>query len=79
VSGSRSRRIRPALGRASGTDESTLSDTLRATVERRIEWVPIQPGKPAQTCIESFDGRLREECLTVSGFQDLFAADRPQP
>jgi hypothetical protein len=37
----------------------------------------IQPGKPTQNArIESFHGRLREECLAVSWFQNLFDARR---
>jgi transposase InsO family protein len=39
--------------------------------------VHIQPGKPTQNAhVESFHGRLREECLTVSWFQNLFDARR---
>src|SRR5260370_18155549 len=42
-------------------------------VERQIELVHIQPGKPTQNAhVESFHGRLREECLAVSWFQNLF-------
>jgi len=39
--------------------------------------VHIQPGKPMQNgrC-ESFNGRLREECLRVSWFENLFDARR---
>ncbi len=37
----------------------------------------IQPGKPTQNAhVESFHGRLREECLAVSWFQNLFDARR---
>ena len=37
----------------------------------------IQPGKPTQYAhVESFHGRLREECLRVSWFQNLFDARR---
>ena len=37
----------------------------------------IQPGKPTQNArVESFHGRLRDECLTVSWFQNLFDARR---
>ena len=44
-------------------------------VERKIELVHIQPGKPTQNArVESFHGRLREECLTLSWFQNLFDA-----
>jgi putative transposase len=46
-------------------------------VERQIELLHIQPGKPTQNArIESFHGRLREECLAVSWFQNLFDARR---
>jgi putative transposase len=46
-------------------------------VEREIELVHIQPGKPTQNAhVESFHGRLREECLNVSWFQNLFDARR---
>jgi putative transposase len=39
--------------------------------------VHIQPGKPTQNAhVESFHGRLREECLPVSWFQNLFDARR---
>jgi putative transposase len=44
-------------------------------VERQIELVHIQPGKPTQNGrVESFNGRLREECLNLSWFQNLFDA-----
>jgi putative transposase len=44
-------------------------------VEQRIELAHIQPGKPRQNGhVESFNGRLREECLNVSWFQNLFDA-----
>ena len=46
-------------------------------MERQIELVHIQPGKPTQNArVESFNGRLREECLNVSWFQNLFDARR---
>ena len=46
-------------------------------VERKIELLHIQPGKPTQNArVESFHGRLREECLRVSWFQNLFDARR---
>jgi len=35
------------------------------------------PGKPTQNArVESYHGRLRDECLTVSWFQNLFDARR---
>lgn len=46
-------------------------------MERQIELVHIPPGKPTQNArIESFHGRLREECLAVSWLQNLFDARR---
>jgi hypothetical protein len=42
----------------------------------RSELVHIQPGKPTQNARGSFHGRLRDECLTVSWFQNLFDARR---
>ncbi len=37
----------------------------------------IRPGKPIENAyIESFNGRLREECLNVSWFRNLFDARR---
>ncbi|MGE5110016.1 MAG: integrase core domain-containing protein [Acidobacteriaceae bacterium] len=44
-------------------------------IERRIDAVHIQPGKPTQNAhVESFHGRLRDECLNVSWFWNLFDA-----
>jgi transposase InsO family protein len=46
-------------------------------MEKKIEVVHIQPGKPTQNVrVESFHGRLRKECLNVSWFQNLFDAKR---
>ena len=57
--------------------ELTSRHFLAWCVERQIELVHIQPGKPTQNArIESFHGRLREECLAVSWFQNLFDARR---
>ena len=57
--------------------ELTSRHFLAWCVERQIELVHIQPGKPTQNAhVESFHGRLREECLTVSWFQNLFDAWR---
>jgi hypothetical protein len=44
-------------------------------IEKRSDAVHIQPGKPTQNAhIESFNGRLRDECLNVSWFWNLFDA-----
>jgi putative transposase len=55
--------------------ELTSRHFLAWCVERQIELTHIQPGKPTQNAhVESFHGRLREECLSVSWFQNLFDA-----
>jgi putative transposase len=57
--------------------ELTSRHFLAWCLDRRIELVHIQPGKPTQNAqVESFHGRLREECLRVSWFQNLFDARR---
>ena len=62
---------------AATTAELTSRHFLAWCVERQIELIHIQPGKPTQNArVESFHGRLREECLTVSWFQNLFDARR---
>jgi len=46
-------------------------------IERRIDAIHIQPGKPTQNPhVESLHGRLRDECLNVSWFWHLFDARR---
>lgn len=45
--------------------------------ERRVRLQFIEPGKPTQNCfIESFNGRLREECLNANWFLTLADARR---
>jgi putative transposase len=57
--------------------EFTSRHFLAWAVERQIELIHIQPGKPTQNArVESFHGRLREECLAVNWFQNLFDARR---
>ena len=66
------RRIRTDNG-----PEFTSRAYLAWSLERRIELVHIRPGKPIENAIvESFNGRLREECLNVSWFRNLFDARR---
>jgi len=72
------RRARPAAGdplrQRPGTDQPSLPG-LGAGVEDRLRH--IQTGKPTQNAhVESFHGRLREECLRVSWFVNLFDARR---
>jgi putative transposase len=43
--------------------------------EHRVEWHYIAPGKPTQNgFIESFNGRLRDECLNEHLFANLAEA-----
>jgi putative transposase len=57
--------------------ELTSRHFLAWCIERKIELIHIQPGKPTQNAhVESFHGGLREECLRVSWFQNLFDAGR---
>jgi putative transposase len=45
--------------------------------ERGIEVVHIEPGRPVQNAhVESFHGKLRDECLNASWFANLFDARR---
>jgi putative transposase len=45
--------------------------------ERKIQLIHIQPGRPMQNGhIESFNGRLRDECLNANWFHNLADARR---
>jgi len=67
----------PQAIRCDNGPELTSRHFLAWCIERQIELLHIQPGKPTQNArIESFHGRLREECLAVSWFQNLFDARR---
>src|ERR1700683_538210 len=70
-------RGQPMAIRCDNRPELTSRHFLAWCVERQIELIHIQPGKPTQNArVESFHKRLREECLTVSRFQNLFDARR---
>jgi putative transposase len=67
----------PGALRCDNGPEFSSRHFLAWCIERGIELIHIQPGKPAQNArVESFHGRLREECLNVSWFQNLFEAKR---
>jgi Integrase core domain len=69
------RRGQPLAIRCDNGPELTSRHFLAWCVERHIELIHIQPGKPTQNAhVESFHGRLQEECLRVSWFQNLFDA-----
>jgi len=67
----------PDAIRCDNGPELTSRHFLAWCIEQKIELVHIQPGKPTQNArVESFHGRLREEFLAVSWFDNLFDARR---
>jgi putative transposase len=67
----------PQRIRCDNGPELTSRHFLAWCLERRIELLHIQPGRPTQNGrVESFHGKLRDECLNVSWFQNLFDARR---
>jgi len=70
-------RGKPAALRCDNGPEFTSRHFIAWCLERGIELVHIEPGKPVQNAhVESFHGRLREECLNASWFGNLFEARR---
>ncbi len=54
-----------------GTELTSIA-VLKWSQEQRINWHYIAPGKPTQNAfIESFNGRLRDECLNDTLFSSL--------
>jgi putative transposase len=52
--------------------EEQILAILRWAQDRWIEWHYIAPGKPQQNgYVESFNGRLRDECLNETLFASL--------
>ena len=71
------RRGKPQSIRCDNGPELTSRHFLAWCLEQQIELVHIQPGKPTQNArVESFHGKLRDECLRISWFQNLFDARR---
>ena len=69
------RRGVPVAIRSDNGPEVSSRHFLAWCIEKRIDAVHIQPGKPTQNAhIESYNGRLRDECLNVSWFWNLFDA-----
>jgi putative transposase len=67
----------PQAIRCDNGQELTSRHFLAWALEWKIELRHIQTGKPTQNAhVESFHGRLREECLRVSWFVNLFDARR---
>jgi putative transposase len=55
--------------------ELTSRHFLSWGVDWKLELAYIQPGKPVQNAyVESFNGKLRDECLNVSWFRNLWHA-----
>ena len=65
----------PAALRCDNGPEFTSRHFLAWALERKIEVVHIEPGRPVQNAhVESFHGKLRDECLNASWFGNLFEA-----
>jgi len=81
LSGQRVARELDALAARRGYPAAVVSDNgteltsvaiLRWSQERGIAWHYIAPGKPTQNAfVESFNGRLRDECLNETVFTSL--------
>jgi putative transposase len=70
-------RGRPVSIRSDNGPEMSSRHFLAWCIENKIDSVHIQPGKPTQNAhVESFHGRLRDECLNVSWFWNLIDARR---
>lgn len=70
-------RGKPVTIRCDNGPELTSRHFLAWCIERQIELLHIQPGRPMQNGqVESFHGKLRDECLRVSWFGNLFEARR---
>ncbi len=68
-------RGRPQAIRCDNGPELTSRHFLAWGLEWKIELRHIQPGRPMQNGhVESFHGKLREECLRASWFRNLFDA-----
>ena len=54
----------PTFAESSVPVDITSVAILRWSQERQVEWHYIAPGKPTQNAfVQSFNGRLRDECL----------------
>ena len=65
----------PEAIRCDNGPELTSRHFLSWCEERKIQLVHIQPGRPMQNGhVESFNGRLRDECLNANWFRNLMDA-----
>jgi putative transposase len=70
-------RGRPAAVRCDNGPEFTSRHFVTWCEEQRITLLHIQPGRPMQNgYVESFNGRLRDECLNANWFGNLNDARR---
>ncbi len=70
-------RGRPQQLRSDNGPELTSRHYLAWCADHQTETIHIQPGKPTQNGrVESFHGKLRDECLNTSWFVNLFDARR---
>lgn len=68
-------RGRPCMIVSDNGTELTSNAILKWQEERRVEWHYIAPGKPMQNgFVESFIGRLRDECLNEHLFTSYASA-----
>ena len=68
-------RGKPAMIVSDNDTELTSNAVLRWAAEHKIEWHFIAPGKPMQNAfVESFNGRMRDECLNEHVFATLSQA-----
>ena len=67
----------PERIRCDNGPELTSRHFLAWCIEKRIDLRHIQPGRPMQNGhVESFHGKLRDECLNTNWFPNLFDARR---
>ena len=69
------RNARPQTCVSDNGTEFTSMAILKWTQATGVGWHYIQPGKPQQNAfVESFNGRLRDECLNETAFSSLIEA-----
>lgn len=65
-------RGKPLMVVSDNGTEPTSTAILRWSQDQEVEWHHIAPGKPQQNAfVESFNGRLRDECLNETLFRSL--------
>jgi len=70
-------RGKPRMAVSDNGTELTSHAIFRWAQERHVEWHYIAPGKPTQNAfVESFNGRLRDACLSEHLFNGLGEARR---